>query len=104
MADESGWVTLYNPSQQAWHRVPDNAAVIRDFQDRGWYTPEESAAHAEEEAAAAAEALKGKALDDAAKKAGIPTSLSADEKRARLAELEQAESATPTKETEGEQV
>ena len=101
MADEPGWVTLYNPTQQVTHRVPDNPLVIRDFQDHGWYTPEESAAHAEEEAAAAAEALKGKALDDAAKKAGIPTSLSADEKRARLAELE-AESATPTEETEGE--
>ena len=103
MPEAVEWVNLYNPSQQAWHRVPNNPIVIRDFQDRGWYTPEESAAAAEEEAAAAAEALKGKALDDAAKKAGIPTSLSADEKRARLAELEQAESATPT-ENEGVQV
>lgn len=102
MPDETQWVNLYHPGQQAWHRVPNHPVVIQDFQDRGWYTPEESAAHAEEEAAAAAEALKGKALDDAAKKAGIPVSLSADEKRARLAELEQADSATPTEETEGE--
>ena len=101
MVDEPGWVNLYNPGQQAWHRVPDKQSVIDDFRDRGWYTPAESAAHAEEEAAAAAEALKGKALDDAAKKAGISTSLSADEKRAALAELE-AKTATPTEETEGE--
>jgi hypothetical protein len=101
MPEAVEWVTLYHPGQQASHQVPNNPAVIKDFQDRGWYTPEETAAYLEEEAAAAADALKGKALDDAAKKAGIPASLSADEKRAALAE-KQAESATTTEETEGE--
>jgi hypothetical protein len=100
MPEAVEWVTLYHPGQQASHQVPNNLVVIKDFQDRGWYTPEETAAYLEEEAAAAADALKGKALDDAAKKAGIPTSLSADEKRARLAELEQADSATTTTEKE----
>ena len=98
MALENG-IDLYHPEQQAWHRVPDSEMVIRHFRDRGWYTPEESAAIAEEEAVAAAEALKGKALDDALEAADLPKSGTADEKRARLAEHE-AESATPTKEEE----
>lgn len=98
MALEDG-VSLWHPEQQVWHTVPNSDGVIQMFRDRGWYTPEESAARAEEEAAAAAEALKGKALDDALEAAGLPKSGTADEKRARLAEHE-AESATPTKEEE----
>lgn len=94
------WVNLYNPTQQAWHRVPNNPGVIQDFRDRGWYTPEESAERAEEEAAQAADALKGKALDDALDNAGLSKSGTADEKRARLVEHE-AESAIPTTEEEG---
>jgi hypothetical protein len=103
MTEITEWVNLYNPSQQAWHKVPNNPGVLDSFRDRGWYTPEESAAHAEEQAAKDAEALKGKALDDALDKAGLSKAGTADEKRARLAEHE-AESATPTEENEGEQV
>jgi hypothetical protein len=101
MPEAVEWVTLYHPGQQASHQVPNNPAVVKDFQDRGWYTPEETAEWAEEQAAANAKALKGKALDDAAKDAQLPSGLSADEKRAALAELE-AKSATTTEETEGE--
>jgi hypothetical protein len=92
-------VDLYHPGQQAWHKVPNNPAVIQDFRDRGWYTPEESAAHAEEQAAARAKELKGKALDDALRDAGLPTSGTADEKRKALADHEAAQ--TPA--AEGEQ-
>jgi hypothetical protein len=100
MPETIEWVRLYNPTQQAWHEVPDNPGVVDYFRDRGWYTPEESAAHAEEEAAAHAEALRGKALDDALAEKGLPKTGTADEKRARLAELE-AESAITNTEEEG---
>jgi hypothetical protein len=103
MPEAIEWVELYHPEQRVKHNVPNNPGVIDYFRDLGWYTPEESAAHAEEEAAAHAEALKGKALDDALAEKGLPKTGTADEKRARLAELE-AESATPTEENEGEQV
>ena len=38
MPDPIAWVDLYNPSVPGWHRVPDNAAVIQHFRDRGWET------------------------------------------------------------------
>ena len=92
-------VDLYNPTQQVWHKVPNHPAVIQDFRDRGWYTPEESAQRAEDEAAARAKELKGKALDDALEAAGLPKTGTADEKRKALAEHEAAQ--TPA--AEGEQ-
>lgn len=58
---------------------------------------DEVAAEVEE---AAPEKLKGEALDDAARAAGIPTSLSADEKRAALADLEPVEPVAPVEPTE----
>ena len=105
MPDQSPMVRLYNPTLQAWHDVPDNPGVVQDFQDRGWETPDESAARAEAEAAE----LHGKALDKALAQAGLSKSGTVAEKQARLAEFEAAQTAelldgdTPN-ETEGEQV
>jgi hypothetical protein len=98
MPDESEWVHLYNPTQQAWHRVPDNAAVIQDFQDRGWETPDDSAARAEAEAAQ----LHGRALDEALDAAGLAKTGTVKEKQARLAEHENTPEATEATEDEGE--
>jgi hypothetical protein len=104
MPDETQWVNLYNPTQQVWHRVPDHPVVIQDFQDRGWETPEDSAARAKAEAID----LHGKELEDALDEAGLPKSGTVKEKQKRLA-AHRAES-TPTEEsaiaeeTEGEQV
>jgi hypothetical protein len=100
MPEAIEWVELYHPEQRVKHNVPNNPGVIDYFRDLGWYTPEESAAHAEEQAAKDAEALKGKALDDALAEKGLPKTGTADEKRARLAELE-AESAITNTEEEG---
>ncbi len=95
------WVTLYNPSQQAWHRVPNHPVVIQDFQDRGWETPEDSAARAEADAAQ----LHGKELEDALRDAGLPTSGTVKQKQERLAEFraeqDPAISADTTTENEG---
>lgn len=115
MPEETQWVTLHNPSQGAWHRVPDNPAVIQDFQDRGWETPDESAARAEREAID----LRGAELEEALKEAGLSTSGKVAEKQQRLADFrsEQAPAVDPTEpfdplteqdatteENEGEQV
>jgi hypothetical protein len=99
MTEEIEWVTLYNPAQQAWHRVPKHPVVIQDFQDRGWETPEDSAARAEQDAAL----LHGKELEDALEAEGLSKGGTVAEKQARLAE-KRAESATTTEETEGDQV
>ena len=99
MPDEIGWVTLYNPTQDAWHRVPDKPIVIQDFQDRGWETPEDSAARAEQDA----NHLRGKELEDALDAEGLPRSGTVKEKQARLAD-KRAESAITPEENEGEQV
>lgn len=97
------WINLYHPGQDAWHQVPDNPLVIQDFQDRGWETPEDSAARAEKDAAL----LRGKELEEALEAEGLPRSGTVAEKQARLAEKraedERAESATTTEENEGEQ-
>jgi hypothetical protein len=98
MTEEIEWVTLYNPSQQAWHRVPKHPVVIQDFQDRGWETPEDSSARAEQDAAL----LHGKELEDALEAEGLSKGGTVAEKQARLAE-KRAESATTTEETEGDQ-
>jgi hypothetical protein len=104
MPETVEWVNLYNPTQQAWHRVPNHPVVIQDFQDRGWETPEDSA----ERAASEAETLRGRALVQALEDAGLPNTGTADEKRKALAEhaakndAEQGD--VPTEETEGEQV
>lgn len=87
MPDEVTWVELYNPSIPGWHRVPDHPAVVQDFRDRGWETPDDIAARA----GAEAEELRGKALDEALDDAGLSKSGTADEKRARLAEYETAQ-------------
>ena len=94
------WVELYNPTQQAWHRVPNHALVIQHFQDRGWETPEDSAARAEKDATQ----LRGQELEDALKAEGLPQSGTVKEKQARLAEKRAESATTPTEETEGEQV
>ena len=99
MPDEIGWVTLYNPTQDAWHRVPDKPIVIQDFQDRGWETPADSAARAKTDAAH----LRGKELEDALEAEGLPRSGTIAEKQKRLAE-KRAEPATTNEENEGEQV
>jgi hypothetical protein len=105
MPDVVEWVNLYNPSQQAWHRVPNHPVVIQDFQDRGWETPEDSAARAKDDASQ----LHGKELEDALDEAGLSKSGTVKEKQKRLAE-HRAEQVTPTEEsaiaeeTEGEQV
>ena len=105
MPTEPNWVNLYNPSQDAWHRVPDHPVVIQDFQDRGWETPADSAARAKADAGQ----LHGKELEDALDEAGLPKGGTVKEKQKRLA-AHRAESATPTEEsaiaeeTEGEQV
>lgn len=100
MPEPIEWVDLYNPTQQAWHRVPANALVIQDFQNRGWETPEDSAARAKQDATQ----LHGKELEDALEDAGLPRSGTVKEKQQRLAE-KRAESATTTEEgNEGEKV
>ena len=96
MPDPIAWVDLYNPSVPGWHRVPDNAAVIQHFRDRGWETTEDIAARA----GADAEELRGKALDEALEDAGLSKSGTADEKRARLAEHEAELAITTTTEEE----
>jgi hypothetical protein len=104
MPETAEWVNLYNPSQQAWHRVPNHPAVVQDFQDRGWETPEESA----ERAAGEAEQLRGRALVQALEEAGLPNTGTADEKRKALAEhaaqqnqAAQADTTTENTESEG---
>jgi hypothetical protein len=96
MPDQVEWIELYNPTVPAWHRVPNHPAVVQDFRDRGWETPEDIAARA----GAEAEELKGKALDEALESAGLSKSGTADEKRERLADHEAA-SAITTNEEEG---
>ena len=101
MALEEG-VDLYHPIQQVWHRVPDSQIVIEHFQDLGWETPEDSAARAEAEAGE----LRGKALNEALRDAGLPMTGTADQKRAALAEhaaTEFAEGDPTTEGNEGEQ-
>jgi hypothetical protein len=83
MLDDTNSVNLYNPSQQAWHRVPNHPAVIQDFQDRGWETPEDSAARAEADAGQ----LHGQELEEALKAAGLPTGGKVAEKQQRLADF-----------------
>ena len=98
MALEEG-VDLYHPLQQAWHRVPDHPLVIEHFQDLGWETPDDSAARAEAEAGE----LRGKALNEALREAGLPMTGTADEKRAALADYaagQIAEGDTTTEEGE----
>jgi hypothetical protein len=99
MLDETNSVNLYNPSQDAWHRVPNHPVVIQDFQDRGWETPEDSAARAEADAVH----LRGKELEDALEAEGLSRGGTVAEKQARLAE-KRAESATAKEENEGEKV
>jgi hypothetical protein len=105
MSAGTEWIDLYHPEQQAWHRVPDNEAVVRYFRDLGWDTPEDSAARAEEEAGQ----LRGRDLDDALEAEGLSKSGTVKEKQARLAAKKAEatptpeESAVPT-ENEGEQV
>jgi hypothetical protein len=116
MPEDTTWVTLYHPDQQAWHRVPDSPVVIQDFQDRGWETPDESAARFNADASQ----LHGKELEDALQEAGLPRSGTVKQKQARLAEHRQAQAPaepqptepydpltevdeTPTAQTEGEQ-
>jgi hypothetical protein len=111
------WVTLFHPEQHAYHRVPDHPAVIQDFQNRGWLTPEDS----EERAKADAELLRGEELEDALKDAGLSRGGTVKEKQKRLADFradqthsEQVEptdphdplteSTTTPEDTEGEQV
>lgn len=99
MPEPVNLVNLYNPTQDAWHQVPDDPIVIQDFQDRGWETPEDSAARAEKDATQ----LRGKELEDALEAEGLPKSGTVAEKQARLAE-KRAESAITTEENEGEKV
>lgn len=91
------WIDLYNPSVPGWHRVPNHPSVVQDFRDRGWETPDDTAARA----GAEAEELKGKALDEALESAGLSKAGTADEKRTRLAEYEAALATTTTAEEEG---
>lgn len=84
MPDEANWVTLYNPSQQATHRVPDLPGVVKDFRDRGWETPDDTTARVESEASE----LRGKALDDALEDAGLSKSGTVADKQQRLADHE----------------
>jgi len=115
MPETVEWVTLYNPSQDAWHRVPDHPVVVQDFQDRGWETPEDSAARAEADAGQ----LRGKELEDALEQAGLSKGGTVKDKQARLADFRRDQAPvppeptepfdpqveeTPTEETEGEQV
>lgn len=99
MLDDTNSVNLYNPSQNAWHRVPDRSIVIQYFQDRGWETPEDSAARAESDATQ----LGGEELEDALEAEGLPRGGTVAEKQARLSE-KRAESAITTEENEGENV
>jgi hypothetical protein len=99
MLHETNSVNLYNPSQDAWHRVPNHPLVIQDFQDRGWETPEDSAARAEVDTTQ----LRGKELEDALEAEGLSRGGTVAEKQARLAE-KRAESATTTGKNEGEKV
>lgn len=104
MPDAVEMIRLYNPTQQAWHDVPNHPAVIQDFQDRGWETPDDSAARAEREAID----LHGQELADALEEAGLPKGGTVKDKQARLA-AHRAEAVTPTEsasaeDNEGEQV
>ncbi len=82
MPDEATWINLYNPTLNSWHRVSDDPVVVQEFQDRGWLTPEESAAKAEAEATE----LRGRDLDKALDDAGLSKAGTVKEKQARLAE------------------
>jgi hypothetical protein len=102
MPEQVEWITLYHPGQQATHRVPDNPLVISHFIDRGWETPDDTAARVEAEAVG----LHGKELNDRLDAAGLSKGGTVKEKQARLAEFEaaqefaEAESAT-TEEEQG---
>lgn len=82
MTEEIEWVTLHNPTTRGWHRVPNNPGVVQDFQDRGFETPEDSAARAEADTSL----LRGKDLEDALEEAGLSKSGTVKDKQARLAE------------------
>ena len=98
MPDEVEWITLYNPTTQGTHRVPDNAGVIEDFRARGWESSDDTDVRAE----AVAGDLRGKALDGALDAADLSKSGSVAEKQARLAEHEaELAAATITQEEEG---
>jgi hypothetical protein len=82
MPDEIEWITLYNPTTMGYHRVPNTPDVVQDFQDRGFETPEDSAARAEADTSL----LRGKDLEDALEEAGLSKSGTVKDKQARLAE------------------
>jgi hypothetical protein len=103
MPDAVEMIRLYHPVQQAWHDFPNHPAVIQDQQDRGWETPEDSAARAEREAID----LHGQELAEALEEAGLPKGGTVKDKQARLA-AHRAEAVTPTEsasaeDNEGEQ-
>jgi hypothetical protein len=116
---------LRHPETGGSTLIPDDGDLLRLFEARGWQRSDELPAEAapfieagdmravnevlarqdairQAEAAQEAEALKGKALDQALKDAGISASgLTADQKRAALAEHEAGTAATTTDENEG---
>ena len=87
MPDQVEWITLYHPGQQATHRVPSNPLVISHLIDRGWETPDDTAARVEAETVG----LHGKELNDRLDDAGLSKGGSVKEKQARLAEYEAAQ-------------
>ena len=95
MPETTEWVNLHHPDQQAWHRVPNHPVVIQDFQDRGWLTPEDSAAQAEADAGQ----LRGQELEDALEQAGLPKSGTVKAKQERLAEHRRQQVASDSPET-----
>ena len=96
---EVGWVFMVQPDFDGKTSVPDSQDVVRWHEARGWVraelpteldpnAPDEGTTHAQARAEEEVEGLKGEALDEALKAAGLPRTGTADEKRARLAEHE----------------
>lgn len=93
------WVYMTLPNSGGSALFPDEPGVIAAQEARGWERAEmpteldPDAPNADPVLEAPADELKGKALDEALKARGLPTTGNADEKRARLAEHTPAEPA-----------